>query len=307
MYSFFDAHCDTITELYLRKQELLNNKCHISIKGLLRYQAPVQVFSIWLSKREEYLEDTVSIIDFFDSQMEKYDNFISHGTKKGDIEKNKKAGMITAILGIEGGESLNGDIENLNMFYERGVRIITLTWNNENSLAGGCGSKLGLTPFGREVVHEMNQKGMVIDVSHLSQQGFWDVVESSKKPFVASHSNAVGVCDHERNLSDEQIKVIAKTGGVIGINLYPPFLGEGECSILDAVKHIDYILRLAGEDCIGLGCDFDGINKPPRGIYSVSDLKKLINILDMMYGRKITEKILEKNMRGLFQRCGCEV
>ena len=156
-----------------------------------------------------------------------------------------------------------------------------------------CG---GLTSFGKDVVREMNRLGMVVDVSHLSVNGFWDVEKTAEMPYIASHSNARGVCSGARNLSDDQIRAIAGHGGVIGINLFSPFVADKErVGLEDVMRHIDYIIKLAGDDCIGLGCDFDGIDKTPVDLQNISHLKKLLDRIEKEYGKETADKIAEKN------------
>lgn len=176
---------------------------------------------------------------------------------------------------------------------------MTLTWNYRNQIADGAFENAtggGLTTFGKKVVSQMNSLGMIIDVSHLSDAGFWDVDKISEKPYIASHSNARKICNSQRNLTDEQIKAISEKGGAIGINLYPKFLSLNEKSdINDILKHIDYIINTGGEDCIGIGCDFDGINCMPENIYGVESLEFIINEVEKKYGFLIAEKFAGKN------------
>lgn len=308
MYSLFDAHCDTITELYEKGEELIKNNRQVSISRLLSFNMPVQVFAVWLDKKHKgkYFEKTMEVIDFYYSQLEKYADYITHVNNCTEITENKKTHKISAALAIEGGEALEGKIESIEKFYERGVRILTLTWNNKNELGDGVGvdDAEGLTEFGVKVVEKMNGLGMLTDVSHLSQKGFWDVMEISKKAVIASHSNAFSVCGHKRNLSDEQIKKIADSGGVVGINMYPPHLAEnGQARIMDIIKHIDHMVKLAGTECVGFGCDFDGIEKTPDGIYNVESINRLAYIIELMYGCETAEKIMYKN----FLRVFCDV
>lgn len=311
MYSMFDAHCDTITELFKNKEELFSNRRHVSIARLLSFAAPVQVFAVWLNKtqKRKFYDDTMEVIDFYFMQLKKYGDYITHANSYQEIQKNQDANMISAVLAIEGGEALEGNIDNLKNFYDKGVRILTLTWNNKNELGDGVGVEEsgGLTDFGFEIVEKMNEMGMIIDVSHLSEKGFWDVAERSSKAVIASHSNAYEVCSHKRNLKDEQILKIAESGGVVGMNLYPPHVSENKTAkIMDVIKHIDHIVKLAGADCVGLGCDFDGIEKTPEGIYGVDGVNRLANILELIYGSEITEKIMHGNFERLF-RSVCDI
>jgi membrane dipeptidase len=160
----------------------------------------------------------------------------------------------------------------------------------------------GLTPFGRQVVQEMNSLGMVVDVSHLAPKGFWDVIEISSAPIIASHSNAKVLCPHRRNLEDDQIKAIIEKGGVIGMTFVPYFIGEGKITIPHLLRHIDHILSLGGEDHIGLGSDFDGISITMEDLRSGSDYPKLLQALDQEYGHDITAKICGKNFLRVYKQ-----
>jgi membrane dipeptidase len=155
----------------------------------------------------------------------------------------------------------------------------------------------GLTPFGKKVVEEMNSLGMLVDVSHISEKGFWDVLELTRSPIIASHSNAQSICSHVRNLTDEQIKAIGKNGGVMGINFYPAFLNDSKkASVTDIVNHIEHMASLVGCDYIGIGADFDGVEALPEGINGLQDVEKVINtLLKLNYSQEWVEKIAGLN------------
>lgn len=297
MFNFFDAHCDTITTAIRNKATFLENDLHIDLKRLSKFNSAVQIFAIWLEKSllNQAFKNTNKAIDFFEKQIEENSDIIKKVYTYSDIIKDKR---ISAILSIEGGESLEGNINNVEYFYKRGVRVITLTWNYKNELGFGAmtASKEGLTDFGMSVVTRMNELKMVVDVSHLNEAGFWDVFNNSNKAFIASHSNAYNVCKHCRNLSDMQIKAIAKKGGMIGINLYPFFINEsGICSTDDVLKHIDYISSLIGFEYIGLGCDFDGISDTPSDLNDIDSINILRDKMVGLYGYNNTEKIFYSN------------
>lgn len=300
MISLVDAHCDTLTEIFLKKEELIKNSGHVSIEKLLKFDTPVQFFAIWLNKQlvDKPFSNTLKIIDFFYEQIYKYNNVVNSAFSYEDIIANKESRRISCILSLEGGEALEGNISNLEVFYELGVRSISITWNDKNNLGDGVrvlnGS--GLTDFGKYVIRKMNKFGMIVDVSHLNEKGFWDVYDISHKPFIASHSNAKTICDNNRNLNDEQIKAIAEKNGVIGINLYKDFIKEnGSATVENVIFHIDHIINLVGEDYVGFGCDFDGIDKSVEGIDTVSDMFKIYDLLNLSYGKKVAEKIMSEN------------
>ncbi len=300
MYTFFDAHCDTIQKLCDTKQNLFENNCHISLKDMIKNRH-IQVFATFIDKKNDILlpfDRANQLIDYYYSQLEKYSKYIFHCNTTKDAKSAVNCGKTASFLSIEGGEALKGRIENLYYFYKRGVRLITLTWNYENELCDGIGVEEGngLTDFGKDVVKEMNRLGIVIDVSHISVKGFWDVLETTKKPIVASHSNIFGIKSHKRNLNCEQIEAIIKNNGCIGINFYSEFLSDGICKISDIIRHIEYILSLGGENNIGFGSDFDGMDLLPEEIRGIADIEKLPEeLLKIGYSEKLVKKITHEN------------
>lgn len=184
------------------------------------------------------------------------------------------------LLSVEGGEILGEDLFMLDVCFLLGVRSMGLTWNQRNALGSGVGEGDlggGLSRLGVRVVERMNTLGMLVDVSHLHEQGFWKVMEVSDRPVAATHSCAQALCDHPRNLSDEQLRALAATGGVVGVNFCPDFLvKEGAATLHDVVRHIEHIAHVAGVACVGLGSDFDGIDDTPRGLEGAECLPVLL-------------------------------
>ncbi len=302
MYTFVDLHCDTITAAYEREQNFLKNNLHIDIERLSKFKSPTQVFAIWLSKKyyKNAFYMTNKMIDFFEKQIEENKDFISKVKCFDDINDEK----INALLSIEGGESIEDNIENLYHFFNRGVRILTLCWNYENNVGFGAFTKSeqGLKTFGKDVVRVMNDINMVIDVSHLNEAGFWDLYKISKKPFIATHSNSYSVCKHFRNLKDDQLRAIKDCGGIVGINLYPKFLTTKENATEgDIFRHIDYMSNIIGIDRICLGGDFDGIEDTPLNIGDISQYSMLLKRIEEIYGKDILDKIAYKNFYNFFK------
>jgi membrane dipeptidase len=286
-----------------KRQSLYRNNCHIDIERLKQYKAYIQMFAVWIDPKyysHNALKRTLQIIDEFLNQVEKNNKYISFVTNYQQAIETINKGKIAAFLSIEGGEALQGDLSVLRMFYRLGVRSICLTWNGRNEIADGVEEECtqgGLTKFGIEVVKEMNRLGMLIDVSHLAPRGFWDVIATSEKPIIASHSNSRVLCNNRRNLTDEQFEAIVRGRGLVGINLYTNFLNNNaDANINDIVKHIEHFMALGGENSIGLGTDFDGIDKTPVGINGVEDLEKVFNLLlRLNYSQEQVEKIAGKN------------
>lgn len=215
--------------------------------------------------------------------------------------------QIGLVLGIEGGEALEGDLVLLRTFHRLGVRLLTLTHNVRNELADGIleeGTGGGLSRFGRAVVEEMNRLGMVIDVSHLSPAGFWQVLEASSAPVIASHSNAKALCRHPRNLADDQLLALAAKGGVVGVNFVPLFLkddpggGQPTAGLEDVLDHLDYLVDLIGPAHVAIGSDFDGSGgTSPAGLEDVSRMPALTEgLLRRGHPEEVIRGILGENL-----------
>jgi membrane dipeptidase len=194
-----------------------------------------------------------------------------------EIRKAKKDGKRSFMLCMEGAEALDTDLSLLRNFYRLGVRIIELTWHQKNLVADGCGepSGSGLSNFGFELVKEMNRIGMVIDISHSSEAAFWDTLRLSQVPILASHSNAKAICNHPRNLGDDQIKALAKKGGIMGMNFLGQFVRDQDPTVEDILNHIDHIVNLVGAQHIGLGPDW--IDYAPHLILDCLDPKDYLS------------------------------
>ena len=213
------------------------------------------------------------------------------------------------ILGLkwihENIEAFGGDPANVERFAQMGVRMAALTWNNENGLChpAAGGSKEGLTPLGRETVARMRKCRMAVDVSHLNERGFFDLLDGTVPP-MASHSCAKKLCGHFRNLSDDQLKALFAAGGFVGVNFYPAFLSDDHRADIDRViDHMAYMCDRGGEDCVGLGSDFDGIEEWPEGLRNASDVPKLLErMLKRGFGQSLTEKIAGLNFKNYMER-----
>ena len=308
-FAFVDGHADTITAAMGKEQSLYENNLHVDFSRLNKFDSPVQVFTIWCADRyvDNAYEYANSAIDFFEAELAAHSGIIEIALTFEDLERNAKNGKISAILALEGAEPLAGKLGNIDHFYNRGVRLITLTWNRENELGYGVGATAGagkgLKPFGVECIKRMDELGIIIDVSHLNEAGFWDVDRLSSRPYMASHSNVYSVTRHDRNLKDDQIKAIIKKGGIIGLNLYPYFLEQsGNADISSIMKHIDSFIALGAEENLGLGCDFDGISALPKGLTDVSSLKTLEQEIASHFGKRISSRIMSDNYYEFFKR-----
>lgn len=278
---YIDLHCDSLLRIYNKYDQdnlLENNKLSVDFKGLKAGGALAQFFAIFMpdqSTLEElnlaqidddlYIEDLLNILK---NEVKKNNKMIEMAYNYRDLLNNKNENKISAFLTIEDGRSVNGDLEKIKKYYELGVRLITLSWNYENCFGWPNSDnqeimKKGLKQFGVEAVEYMNKIGMIIDVSHLSDGGFYDIAEHSEKPFVASHSNVRSLAAHPRNLKDDMITKIAEKGGVIGLNFAPQLLNKNSADkrsrLEEMIEHLNYIKNIGGESVLALGSDFDGI------------------------------------------------
>ena len=281
---FFDLHCDTITECYLKNKFLKNNDLDVSLDKADFLEEWVQVFAIWMPDELRGRDAE----DYYEKVLLKYN------------EELNDAKNVKSILAVEGASALGGNLENIEKLYADGVKIVTITWNKENELASGCFSEndAGLTAFGKEAIKEMVKRKIVPDVSHLGEKGFFDLCETTDFPFIASHSDAERINSHPRNLKDEQIKIICQRKGLIGLNFYNRFLGEGN-SVEMLIKHAEHILSLDGEDSLALGSDFDGCSINPE-IKGIEKMQNLYHSFEKHFGKKLAEKIFFENAERYF-------
>jgi len=284
-----------------------NPDIHIDFLRLSEFDAAVQVFAAWCPGRyiDEVFEYTNLMFDLLESEIQKHGDLIEIALNLDDIRRIGSQGKISAILAIEGGEALAGKIENLDHFYNRGVRILAPTWNRENELgfSHANNSTGGLKPFGIECIKRMDELGMIIDVSHLNEAGFRDVHSIGTRPYMASHSNVYSILQHSRNLKDEQILAIVERGGIIGFNMYRPFVSADKTAgMTDIMAHFKHFIEIGAGNHIGLGCDFDGIDEMPAGITDVLSLKALAEELAKEFDDDISFKIMEGNFYDFFKR-----
>lgn len=281
-----DAHCDTLTVLDNQNRKLgeKSDQGQLDLPRMSSGGVNVQFFAVFLSPqyKDTALKRCLQFIDKFYMEINENKNTLELALNIHDIYKTTSDGKIAAVLTIEGGDALAGDTAILRVLYRLGVRSITLTWNGRNELGDGVGegeAAGGLSVFGKTVVREMNDLGILIDVAHLADKGFWDVATISRFPFAATHANCRTICNHPRNLSDEQIQFIAKTGGVIGLTFVPDFVDIDKPNMETFIRHIDYIAMRFGTECIGLGSDFDGMDNVIPELHDVTCMPHLAEAL----------------------------
>ncbi len=297
----FDAHCDVLFQLWSAqgKKNFKNDpQLHITFEQLKKRKGSIQCFAIYVPETvlyEKRFEVALQMVDIF------YNEILSlPGVKfiqtKDDINMLKQD-EIGAILTLEGCEAIGKDAMKLRLFYRLGVRSFGLTWNYANLLADGAleARGAGLTTFGKHVVQELNTLHVWTDVSHLNERSFWDVMEIAKNP-IASHSNCMKLCQHPRNLKDEQLRALIKRNSMIGVTFAPQFLtSEKQANIADIVNHIEYICSLGGENNIGFGSDFDGILETVVNVSAYREYENVINELCKHYAASTVERFLYDN------------
>jgi len=294
-----DLHCDSLYKFIENGDgySLLKNDGHISVQSLFNGNYIAQCFAVYtpldLQGEDAYL--------FFRSQYKRFlravrqCNILSMAKDKRQITKNLKKGKISAILTVENAELLNGRLDRIKEVENLGVKILGLIHNGENCIGFPHSCKGYLKSFGKEVIDAVNNTEIIIDVSHLNLEGFFDVANISKKPFIASHSACRNLQENTRNLFDEQIRIIAKSGGVIGIPFYSVFLNGGnktECE--DVIRHLEHLIKIGGEDIAAFGTDFDGMQCDlfPK---NAAQMPILAEALIKKFGFKIAEKVCFKN------------
>lgn len=311
---FIDMHCDTLMQAWFRGRHQVWHLPSAMLDGerLAQGGAKGQFFAIFLQSMRlkrlagpllndgRYIERLAGI---FYRTLAKYPDQIAYAGSFGQMQQNWRQGKISAFLTIEDGREVKGRMERLAEYHRMGVRLLGLTWNYRNCFGHPNSTeeaqmRRGLTRFGKEAVGELNRLGILIDVSHLSDGGFWDVAGLSKKPFVASHSNARALCPVSRNLTDGMIRAVGNAGGVVGLNQCPAFLypGSRENRIEDLTAHLKHIANAGGIECAALGSDFDGIGGTLT-LKGPQDYGKLAHELAKQgFSGSEIEKIFSKNV-----------
>lgn len=298
-----DSHCDLLDKMVQHEEVDFRQDslyADVSFPRLHKSGVALQCFAIFLSDKKEAatFARVLQGMDHF------YRKIISHPQvvfvkSQQDLAAVTEGDKIGAMLTLEGADGLEASLVNLRTAYYMGVRMLGLTWNNANWAADGVMEprKGGFTVKGKQLVKECDRLGVLLDVSHLSETGFWELTELSSRPFVASHSNAQAVCPHPRNLTDDQIKAITVAGGIIGITFVPWFVKASEPSIKDILLHIDHVCSLGGVRHIGFGSDFDGIDSHISGLEHPGHYTRLANELYKRYSPEEAEEFLFGNWR----------
>ncbi|MBO1305842.1 dipeptidase [Enterococcus sp. 669A] len=314
-----DLHCDTIFKIYQTPAaQLRENEFQIDLRRMKESGTVLQNFAMFVQLDE--VDDPYRVcremIACYQAELEKNTDLIRPITTMAEYEANQQAGLLSSLLTMEEGAPLAGRLDRLQEFYDLGVRMLTLTWNFENEIGypnavywndeqqSLASQQQGLTEKGISIVRRMEELGMMIDVSHGSDQLVRDVLTYTKRPFVASHSNARAICNHSRNLTDELIRGIADRGGVIGMNYYEAFIrpeGSQQSLVEGLIDHIKHFVQVGGVDCIGLGSDFDGIEENPE-LADIRAIEKIeLGLQAAGFTTSEIEKIFYQNVERLYR------
>lgn len=308
-----DLHNDVIDVMIrdpLYNFSVWNNNNHTDIPRLQAGEVDIQFFAMWVNPNSytNHYEQTLIMIEEFNGIMTENPNSIQHASTMDEALTINEQGKIAAVIGVEGGHSIENSLEKLENLYNAGMRYMTITWNNsldwaishnhENTLTQG------LSEFGRSVIRKMDSLGIIIDVSHVGIKTVQDILEETANPIIASHSGARAITNNSRNLYDWQIQDIANSGGVIGIVFYPNFLtGTNNANINNVIQHINHIVNLVGIDYVAVGSDFDGISRTPIGLENVSKFSNLTYaLLQSGYSQQDVEKILGGNFKRVIEQ-----
>jgi membrane dipeptidase len=318
----FDGHCDTLIPVRDGDRRLgervqpqteggVLTSQHIDLPRLLKGGVTAQIFACFV--RQQFLpsdatNEALRLIDAFYGALDENPEALLLATRAADVERAKAEGKVAGVLSLEGAEALEGDLAMLRAFYRLGLRALGLTWNFRNQAADGLGEMRtggGLTEFGVALVREANRLGVILDVAHLAPPGVRDVLELSEAPVVASHANARALCDHFRNLTDDQLEGIAASGGLAAVTYVPAFLASPpqDASLEQVLDHVDHIVKTIGVDHVGLGSDFDGFGGVLPGLEDVSHLPALTaGLVARGYSDEKVVKILGGNYLRVFRQ-----
>lgn len=298
---YFDAHCDTIFQCYTTGASFRKNSGHIDLERAAGFSSYGQIFAFYADAAqlapEQRLPTARNMYALFQRELERNQDLLRQCRTSADIQFCWNAGKIAAVLSIEGAELLECSPDNLDLAAEWGIRLINPTWNYANALSGThceCPEQ-GLTELGKTFVREAQSRNILIDVSHLSEAGFWDLARITNLPIVASHSNSRRIWDHTRGLTDDQFRAICETGGVVGLSFCAEFVSENP-TMDDLVRHLEHFLDLGGEKNLGIGGDLDGIDMAVEGIHGVEDVPLFWQALETRgYPHSLIEDLFRNN------------
>lgn len=280
---YIDFHCDTITELHdhPEKGTLRRNSLYIDLEKLKKGGCFIQDFALWIDKEKtpDAWQRYKDLLSTFQKEIEYWHRLVCPIRCREDIREVEQEGKIGALLSVEGGEAVEGSVEKLETMYKDGVRLMTLTWNYPNEIGFPNGMEGKITTRGWEIIEAMERLHMIVDTSHLNDEGTREILMTARVPPLASHSDARAVTPHRRNLPDDLIRLFGDKGGLIGLNFANHFVGEEEVTTLEnIVRHARHIRDVGGIDVLALGSDFDGI-EPKLELKDASEMGRLAEAL----------------------------
>ena len=316
----FDLHCDTLDRLALGGEfaepgqdplvdappaSLRTNSAHISLDHMRDFDW-CQCFAVFIpddlsgAKAWDFYQQVRS---YFADQLQAHEDRLTQIRDAAALDATLTSGRCAALLTIEGGSFLTDSLEPLDVIARDGARMLTLTWNAPNAVASGSTSTGGLTHFGEQVVRALEEHRIVVDVSHLNDESFFDVARVATQPFAASHSNSRAICDHPRNLTDEQFSIISERGGVVGLNYFNEFLTAEKRAATpdDLLRHLDHWLSLGGENTIALGSDYDGADIADW-LTPCDQVAAVHALVSSEFGASVADDLFFNNARRFFAR-----
>ncbi|MBQ9196139.1 MAG: dipeptidase [Clostridia bacterium] len=290
-----DTHCDTLYSMTVRPEQPLD----VTMERLRQGGVSLQTLAMYVGKGRQ--GDVEGLFAAMFRQMEALER---QGWRRVDDPSQAEDGRVSVMLSIEGCEPFDKGLQVVEEYRRRGVRMASITWNYENTLAypASSGDTRGLKPYGLEAIRLMQKIGIAADISHLNDAGVWDILEKCDLPPLASHSNCRALVDHRRNLSDDMLRALFEKGGYVGVNFWPTIIGE-PATIDRIIDHIAHMYDLGGAGMVGFGSDFDGIERKPEGIESPADFPKLLNALRRRgFSEKDVEDVAGKALLGYYKR-----
>lgn len=318
----FDAHCDTVFQVSKGRGSLRENRCHLDLMRGLSYSPRAQFFAVFsrpvnsisqalgADYSSDWPADTLEALGFellalLEKELALNQDLAVLCLSASDARTAAKMGKTAAFISVEGAELIGCSLPSLRRAYTLGVRMVNLCWNFDNPLCSSAAGKTqkGLTDAGKAYVKETQRLGMAVDLSHASDRTFWDTVEISRRPVLASHSNSRSLCPHPRNLTDAQFREIVRLGGAVGLNLCCDFLSEdGFADINSILEHCEHFLALGGEKTLCLGGDLDGIDFLPRGITGIESYSKIYEaMLRRNYPEALVRDIFYNNLLNVLE------
>ena len=295
-----DTHSDTLYAMGV--QHAPADRLMITPERLCQGGVTLQVFALWTGGKGNK-GDVAGIVQ---AELSQVPGLIAAGLRQVTDPADAGDGEQCFMLSVEGGEVFEPGLHTVQLYRDKGVRMAALLWNNENALGypAKSGDKRGLTDYGLQVAREMQRVGMAVDVSHLNEAGFYDLFAKTDRPPMASHSCCRALCDHFRNLTDEQLRLMIREGGFVGVNFYPHFLSEdGRADAALVARHIDHICQLGGAEIVGFGSDFDGIETTPDNVRHPGDIPNLLDELRRLgYDDATIAGIAGENLKQYFAR-----